>query len=205
VVSGRGELEGTLVNWSASGGSADPRLKLFFAQVNGRAECVRIEIGAEFQPGENPLTLGSRFKSASLRPLDVGVLRTIALGRAVKHARALWVAQLEEIASGTFMGVKVKPVVRREAKSRLALAKEAAARDRPGEAPLDREHFEEVARIYDDALAQGERPTWAVKEHFRVSYPTAARYVSIARHTYHLLPKTRRGRAAGKTRRRGSS
>jgi hypothetical protein len=185
--------EGELIYWSISGGSHRPRLALFFALVEGRAECVRVEIGPSFLEGENPRELGAKFDSPRLRALDTATLRGIRLHSEVKKARRQWLGQLEEIAQGSFLGTKVPASARLEAKSRLGIAQEAARHDRPL-AHLGKEHFQRVALVYRVAHERG-APTQAVAARFNVSYSTAEKWVSRARHEYGLLPKTRRGKA----------
>ncbi len=188
--------EGTLVYWRISGGSRKPRLAQYFAMVDGRAECVRVEIGAEFEEGENPRSLGAKFApSPRLRALQTSTLRDIKLHAEIKKARKEWVRALDSLS-----GEKVSSTIRRAAKSRLSLAREAANYDRPGPPYRGKQHFEEVARVYEHAYQRGGAPTTAVADHFDKPYPTAARWVSRARHEYGLLPKTRRGKARSKTR-----
>ncbi len=194
--------EGELIYVTISEGSRRPRLALYFALVEGRAECVRVEIGAKLLEGEDPWKLGAKFASVPrLRPLDTATLRGIRLHSEVKKARKQWLEELEEIARGSFLGRKVSASARREAKMRLDIAREAAKYDRPGPAHLGKDHFEKVALVYRDAHDRG-APTQAVAAHFDVSYSTSARWVSRARNEYRLLPKTRRGKARSSTRSR---
>lgn len=193
--------EGTLVYWTSSGGSRKPRLAQYFAMVDGRAECVRVEIGAEFEEGENPRKLGAKFApSPRLRALQTSTLRDIKLHAEIKKARKEWVRALDPLSEGSLHGKKVSSKIRGEAKSRLSLAREAANYDRPGPPHRGKAHFEEVARVYEDAHQRGDAPTTAVADHFDKPYSTAARWVSRARHEYDLLPKTGRGKARSKTR-----
>jgi hypothetical protein len=194
--SGESQRDGELIFWKVSGGSRGPRLVLSFALVEGRAECVRVEIGAEFLPGEERTKLGAKFATVPrLRPLDTSTLRGVKLHSEIKKARKQWVRELEALAKGSLHGSKVASGIQREARSRLPVAQEAAKYDRPGPPHLGRGHFEKVALVYRDAHRSGDSPTAAVAEHFRVAYSTAARWVSRARHEYGLLPTTRRGKA----------
>jgi hypothetical protein len=102
---------------------------------------------------------------------------------------------LEALSKGHLRGRKVSEAVVREARRRLPLARESVKYDRPGPTHLGRAHFERVAEIYTDALMRRRPPTNTVADAFGVPYPTAARWVSRARHEYRLLPKTKRGRA----------
>ena len=172
---------------------------MYFAMVEGRAECVRIEIGGEFLPGEDPSALGAKFAPGRLTPLTTSVLRDINLHTDIKTARREWVKTLDRYAAGQGVGITAEN--RKEAKRRLPLAREAAALDRPGPQPLTKKHFEDVALTYRDAHERDDPPTLAVATKFAVSPSTAGRWVGIARNEYHLLPKTERGRARSSARR----
>lgn len=68
----------------------------------------------------------------------------------------------------------------------------------PGRPPVySREHFENVADIYREALAEGRPPTQAVATRFGVSASAAAKWVATARYTWGLLPRTSKGRSVG--------
>jgi len=178
-----------------TGGTHQPRLVLSFAAIQGRAECVRVEIGAPFAPGEDPTKLGARFAPKRLAPLDASTLRRIRLHTEIKGARKAWLGDLEEFATGYFQGYKISRSIREEARTRIGIAKETAKYDRPGPSHLGKDHFEKVALVYRDAYARGESPTLAVAGHFHVARSTAGRWVSIARNEHRLLPKTHRGKA----------
>jgi hypothetical protein len=60
---------------------------------------------------------------------------------------------------------------------------------------LGREHFVEVAAIYEEAVAQGFEPLRAIRERWPVSKAAAGKWVSRARHEFGLLPPTTRGKA----------
>jgi hypothetical protein len=53
---------------------------------------------------------------------------------------------------------------------------------------MTRRHLRQVSEVYRAALAEGEAPTIAVREHFRVSHSTAARWVGEARRAGELGP-----------------
>ena len=169
-----------------------PHLVMYFAMVDGRGECVRIELGSEFLPGEDPTKLGAKFASGPLLALTTSALRSLKLHTEIRRARKAWVKDLELSAKGEEYGIT--PRMRREARSRLPVAREAAAHDRPGPRPVGKDHFEQVALVYRDAHARGEPPTQAVADHFKTSYSTAARWVGRTRNEFHLLPRTRRKR-----------
>jgi hypothetical protein len=184
-------------------GGLKPNVVIYFAVVEGRAECVRIEIGNEFLPGEDPKRIGARFAPGRMWPLTSSELRGIALQSMVKQARAEWVKDLEWYRKPP-AAFDVTPRERREATIRLPVARDAARRDRPGPRPLDKRHFEQVALVYKDAHVRGEPPVKAVEAHFHVSYPTAARWVGWARNELHLLPRTSQGKAKIRVTRRAN-
>lgn len=192
--------EGELIFRKVLGGSRGPHLVLYFALVEGRAECVRVEIGAEFLPGEDRTKLGAKFATIRrLRPLDTATLRGIKLHSQITRARKEWVRELEALATGALYGSDVDKATRREVRSRLRVAREATSRDRPGPPSLEKAHFEKVALVYREAHQRGDPPRSAVAKHFKVSHSTAARWVSRARHELNLLPKTQRGKARSAT------
>lgn len=81
--------------------------------------------------------------------------------------------------------------------ARRSAARHVEAIRPPGRPPLyGREHFEQVASVYLEALAEGRPPTGAVAEKFMVSRSAAAKWVSTARERWGLLPRTSKGRSA---------
>jgi hypothetical protein len=75
--------------------------------------------------------------------------------------------------------------------------REASVPKRRGRPPyLDREHFQEVARIYSAALGRGVSPLAAVAEAMHVSTSTASKWATGARRLG-LLPPTVPGKATG--------
>lgn len=71
-----------------------------------------------------------------------------------------------------------------------------AGYDATGRRSLDARHLAEVARVYTDALAEGEAPAKAVAEAFHVAQVTARRHVGLAREAG-LLTAPREQRAKG--------
>lgn len=161
-----------------------PRVTLRFAEVEGRAECVRIEIGAR---------LGEPDPRRPV-PLTTTAIRSIPFAELTNEARRKWVPALHEIAKGTFLGEPVGAETRTRAKELLRLAERSARRKRLGRPrKYDREYFEEVARVYREGYRTTGTPTVAVKEHFGVAYSTANKLVARARNEFGLLPKTVKG------------
>ncbi|HEV2347401.1 MAG TPA: hypothetical protein VGS97_25120 [Actinocrinis sp.] len=67
---------------------------------------------------------------------------------------------------------------------------------RTGRPPvLGVEHYQEVARVYRDALTAGDKPVQAVADEFKVNETTARRWVHVARHRHRLLAPVRPGQA----------
>jgi hypothetical protein len=59
-----------------------------------------------------------------------------------------------------------------------------------------RQHYEQVAEVYDEAVEEGDPPTQSVAEAFAVPYTTAARWVRRAR-ALALLPEPTPGLPRG--------
>lgn len=84
-----------------------------------------------------------------------------------------------------------KPRVQSEAERIIAATGAEPAKPR-GRRPLPRSHYEEVAKVYSDAIGD---PTQAVKEHWHVSKSQAAKWIyRCRREPLNLLPPTSRGR-----------
>ena len=195
--------EGVVVYRSEVHSQGRPSVVLCFAVVDGRAECVRIELGKGFLSGEDPGKFGARFAPGRMHPLTTATLRDIPLHAEIKKARAGWVKHLQSFQKAR--GGLVTPKMRREARIRLPVARDAARRDRPRPTPLDKAHFEKVALVYSDAYARGEPPDQAVAACFQVSHSTAGRWVGRARNEFHLLPKTSQGKAKVRRTRRATT
>lgn len=154
----------------------EPRVTLHFAEVDGRAICARVEIGADFDhPGE-----------AMPVPITTAVLRQIPLSTLIEKAVMEMVGTFETVAE---LEWPTSPT----AKKRLPVAQRAAHKPlRPGRPTLyDRSHYKRVAGIYNAAVRAGSRaPTKAVAESERVSKSAAAKWVARAREMG-LIPATR--------------
>jgi hypothetical protein len=86
--------------------------------------------------------------------------------------------------------------LRKAARDRLRLLEDPVAWHGPGRpAQYGREHWEQVAQIYTEALRAGESPTTAVQIKAVVSQATARKWVARARELG-LLPRTTQGKAA---------
>lgn len=173
--------DGTIeeVTWHDRRARGKPRVVVRFALVDGRIECVRLEVGARFDAPDEP----------DPRPLTTADLRAVDLGRLVARAKTQRAKALERIARERSL-----PKETREA-ARHALL--------PARASRIAYDPREVAAIYQTAWDRGERsPTKAVAEHFSISTSAAGKRVWKARHEFGLLPKTRRGKARGGGRKR---
>jgi hypothetical protein len=158
----------------------DRRIEARFAMVDGRLECVGLEIGPAVDPDE---TFRVDAKGSELRPLTAAEMR-FPLRRVVDTARGAaimvregtddFAADMRELAADA---------------DALAAAKQEPSK-RPGRPPqYDRDHYRRVAEIYRDHEASGGRtPTKAVQEKFKVTKSTAAKWVARARQLGELKP-----------------
>lgn len=172
-------------------GGVWPRVVLRFAEIDGRAVLVNIEIGARFYADEEGVDFEQELGAPEPVPITTAVLRSIPLGRLTE--KALWEAasMYEKYASGA-AGVELGDEGRRFAEERAAAARAGAAKKRrPGRPRLyDDEHFARVARVYREHSG-GRAPTKAVAESFQTSKATAAKWVARAREMGLLEPHER--------------
>jgi hypothetical protein len=163
------------------------QVTLYFADIGGRLECVRFEMGADLDavngPDPNPVT-ATTLRAVPLRELiDTAVFeQTKALGR--------WARE-----------VGPTDRVRNDLLQQVATAEASlgqAPRRAPGRPPEYSElHFLRVANAYTKAcMSGGRRPRKAVADLWHVSPSTAAKWVARARRMG-LLPATERGRPRG--------
>jgi hypothetical protein len=160
-----------------------PPLTLSFAEVDGRVECVRLEIGANLENRVEP----------DPKPLTSSLLRKVNLGQLVAEARRDYLKGIRSLDREA----GIDPAI---------LAPHLAAAERShevrpgGRARLDRAELELVAEVYLQAHRRREPPTKAVAQAFYLSRTGAAKRVAKAR-ALGLLPKTTKGKAKGRTRR----
>ena len=173
-----------------------PDLVLHFAMIEGRPECVGIEVGARVSP---PGSTDRRWRlkdtatiEGPLRPISAADVRGLGLGEEVRRARAKMIRDLRIIESSGDLPKRW----RAEARERLALVEKDGGR-RPGRPRMyDAEHFRKVADFYREGATNGLTPTRWVARKYGVSQSTAAKWVARARSPeYGFLPPTTRGRA----------
>jgi len=165
------------------GGAVSSRsylLTLDFADVDGRLECVRVELG---WPADEP-------RQGAPVPVTMSALRSVPLGRIIDEALRQHTRRLRDWAKVLEPGQQAELLP-------LVAAAAASLPRAPGRPPsYNSEHFVKVADAYTKARRAGESPTKAVASRFHVSYPTAANWVARAR-AMGFLPPTSPGRAVG--------
>jgi hypothetical protein len=158
--------------------SGRPPLGLHFAEVDGRVELVRLEVGPD-------LTRPAR---RDPMPITTTLLRGINLGRLVEEGRRDYLKGIEDIdrALGRSKARALAP--------RRAAAQASIGRTARGRKPLSEEEIGAAADIYRKAHRGRRPPTKAVAEELGISYPAAVKRVVRARELG-MLPATTRGKA----------
>jgi len=155
---------------------------LDFAEVGGRLECVRFEIGADVDEPNGP----------DPAPLTASVLRGVPLRELIDQTLFERTKDLRRWAR------EAGPTGHeaRNLRDRVAAA-EASLGRAPGRPPMySDEHFKLVADAYTRAWKISPKPRQAVAAHWHVSPSTAAKWVARAR-KMGFLPPTERGRPLG--------
>lgn len=162
---------------------------LHWRDIDGRQEVVGIEVWSEPpQDGRGVERLFSTRQKMRRRPITGRVLRALQLPSQIERDRQLTIAGLQHQAEAEQKAAVNELIKSFSARSR----KQDRARYK-----LDRAHFEQVAAVYTAAYSKNRAPTKAVQATFRVSYPTAARWVSACRgEPYNLLAPTKPGQAS---------
>jgi hypothetical protein len=165
-------------------------IRFHWAVINGTAECVGLDVRS-FRTDDadtNPRSL----PQGQLQPVTSTLLRQINPGERIAEARQIAAELREDIGR--------QPKKWKASKRTVAAAKTQAkvfrAEPKRGRPPLPPSHFEEVARVYSEAMATNKKPTRAVQRHFRIGYSTAAAWVRRARDD-DFLPPTSAGVATG--------
>lgn len=177
------------VRWPSPDG--DLEVTLHFARVDGRVECIGVDVRTFRWKGEpHP---ARRLPRTEPRPITTTDLRGLRLAEIIeveraKLARFLFADSGDEDWDATPWAAGVVE------------AWEPKARGRPR--IYGPEHFAEVARVYREADARSRTPTRAVARHFGVSQAAAAKWVARCRELG-LLPPTTRGKARGVAPREG--
>ncbi len=163
----------SVFRWPDSDGPWE--ITLWWAPVEGRMECVGIDIRSFRQPRKQHLVgSASQLPGTDPQAVSTSLLRSLPLGRILEAKRT----DHAGLASEMF---------REEPSRRWHAPKRRRAKYGP-------EHFAEVARVYREAFTRNRTPTRAVARHFEVSPTAAAKWVVRCR-DLGLLPKTTRGRA----------
>lgn len=172
--------------------------RLFFRGLNGRPECLGVELRSFRWPQERSYTVDGEGAGSFLMtkwqdkvdptPLTTEILRSLNVGglvRSTKQQRAEfdeWLAAQDERDAELLM-------------ARASQWKESSKGTGGARRQWTTARLAEVAAVYLHALDRGEPPTKAVEEHLLYySYSHAARIVSLARRAG-LLGPTRKGKA----------
>jgi hypothetical protein len=172
------------------------RVVLRFAEVDGRVECVGLEVGADFNALNAP----------DPEPLTVTNLRKIHLPPLVEEAARHyldWLREQEQIPgflntdAPTDYDQRILARLHEIARARRPAATAKRRQGRTGR-PVERgpEHLAQVAKVYTDAHLASLPPTRAVAEEWTVSRSTAAKWVARAREA-RLLGPTEPRKAGG--------
>lgn len=132
------------------------------------------------------------------RPPTAQPITSIGLRLPLGTMLSAYIARRRRTADIVAAAPSFPPNLRRSARKVLRQINSAAPERPRGRPPLyGREHYEDVAATYLDALASGRPTTQAVAARFGVSDSAASKWVATARHTWGLLPRTSKGRSAG--------
>lgn len=169
---------------------ADQTIRFRFRTINGRLECVGVEVIRERHPITTSFMREIRWSEL------IEAKKQINLKRAHSWARrkGLPTSRLPSTAELIQEAERMIP----EWEASLGSGRGGRPRE------LQPEHFATVAEVYSAAFAAGIPPTREVAQRFNVSRSTAAKWVARARDA-RLLPRTKqrvaRGRPARKEKR----
>lgn len=152
------------------------RIALYFAEVDGRAVCARVEIGADFTDPTEP----------DPAPITSQLVRELGLSTRIAESIAGYADMCR-----TLTGWSSKPSIRATVPGVEAALE---GRRRPGRPRLyDEAHYRSVATFYNaEAKAGNPAATKAVAEQWNVSASTAAKWVGHARHELQLIQPAKR-------------
>jgi hypothetical protein len=151
------------------------RVVLRWAEIEGFAECVGIEIAPA---ADTPI-------------LRATVIRALPFGRLVRDARN---ARYDETLGPVIEALGDMPEATEIPRGSDREARAWGAKPDRRRPQLDDEHYVRVAHLYSSAANRGTPPRKAVASVMRVSEPTASRWIAEARGRG-LLPPTSPGRA----------
>lgn len=177
-------------------------LHLRFKVIDGRAECVGLELRSFREPDEPAsCTPGTVFLwgssgierlveiDAATERISASLVRGLPIGRLLDEARRGGASLRHPRAFDQEPGWSPDPAARIDAGQKFEAAKR---RGRPTQWTSER--LAEVADVYLEAWIAGDPPRKAVAERFHVSMAAAAKLVGRARKTG-LLGSTHRGKA----------
>jgi hypothetical protein len=194
------EIEETQGLWPAD---ADPDqtwyLKLTWAPIDGRMECVGVELRSARLPGDQE-PAGSLLRGRKWRvepkPLTSALLRELPIGELIAMTRQgridWWQRGMPEL-------VRLKKQLGAESRQeldRLRATAEAKAMvwRRPGRRGPSPAELRDVAETYRAALEDGQPPKRAVMARLELAESTADRWIAWAREGGYLTVPARRGR-----------
>jgi len=149
---------------------------LTWAPMDGRMECVGVEIRSYVEDGMDMDLEGAQLRGAEVTPMSAETWRQVPIASVIAADRTRTVEWLESTKAGGGPGFEVK--------------------DWAGTGRKPRHSASRVAEIYTEAWQRGEHPTKAVAEALGISSSAAAKQVSRAR-ALGALPPTMKGRAKG--------
>jgi hypothetical protein len=180
--------------WPDDGGPAPWQLTFHWAVVDGRPECVGLDIRSFQEERSEKERKVKRLPGTDPEPIRATTLRKLDLGRLLDEAREDHKALMQWAAT---YGKGVEAALRKRALEVLPVFEEGGDRSRGGRPPLHGpDHFEKVARTYIEALTHGRPPLKAVAAWGSVSASTAAKWVARCRELG-LLGPTTQGKAGG--------
>lgn len=173
------------IRWKGKDGTYEVVLR--FAPVDGRMECVGVDVEA--------VPRGTRVVTAV-------ALHSIPLGKLIEKRRpkVIWKGQEVSIrvtpaTVAAKASVPTPTVLVGHTFTKAPTFPQGQVTRRVGRPPkYGPEHWQKVARIYQEAWSKNRTPTRAVARHFKVSETAAAKWVARCR-ALGLLPKTTRGKA----------
>jgi hypothetical protein len=153
-----------------------------FRAVGGRLECVGLQLGQ----GRGALDEPPIPASLLGRGLRWGSLISAARKGAADLASAMQLLRTYHLRAVDGQG---QPLPDYDAFVERSAGLAGAALPRRGRPDLGDDHYREVARVYREAWARGDRaPTVAVAEAFSIRKTTAAKWVVVARRRGYLGP-----------------
>jgi hypothetical protein len=185
------------------------KLRLTFAMVSGRPEVVGFELWSA-DPRSQPWRKNQALMRDADNNFDVRLDRPISSSDLRTPLHPLvdeWMSRRKGL-SGLILDSPQASAAWKRKVRKAQKQLETAAPPRPGRKPVyGRDHFEQVAQVYKQALRRRKPPTKTVAEWpdwGPVDISTAAKWVSRARNEFGFLPPTTQGKPASeKTSKKG--